>query len=101
MGLKETLSQLDEMVPAVPRQVADVVEEAGRFKQSVEDLLEKFEEVRTEAGGLMEQVQQALTGLREQAGEQSEAVNEALGAVETAVREAVAAVDEGRGNVEA
>ena len=42
MSLKETLTELDELVPAVPKQVAEVVEGAGRYKEDVEQLLETY-----------------------------------------------------------
>src|SRR6185295_13056801 len=99
MSLKETLSELDDMVPAVPRQVAEVLEEGGRFKEQVEHLLEEFEDKRGQARELVDKVRQALGAMRDQAAEHARTVETALGAVDGAVRGLTDAIAEGRSEV--
>jgi chromosome segregation ATPase len=87
MSLKEALDFLNDAAPALPEQMAALLEDSAELKAQAGQLIAAFEAKRSEGDQLVSQCRQSLDGLKEAADSQLAQVREATEAVEDKVEE--------------
>lgn len=100
-SLQETLPLLDRVVPALPGKVEAVSREADAFERASREAIAGFQERRSAAEGLIEQVRQALEAIRDQAAGARESVEQAARDLRETSEQAGQEIEEGAHDLQA
>jgi uncharacterized phage infection (PIP) family protein YhgE len=100
-SLKENLAVLSQAVPALPGKVEAVAHESDAVEKAARDSIADFDQKRTQADALMDQVRHALEALRDHAVQESHSVEQTAQALKDLTGQEVHAVEEGKDKVQA